>query len=426
MPLRKKRRDGSRPASNETSLEGLAAHYGARWSNGSGIDDRGAPVDALRAQAHRGFRLLRFSPALERRFRSHLRQTGRVSRLIMLMLGVPALASEPLVDRMWLAVPAPLMSLMMRLDWFVILPLLVISAVVVIWRNKSPLSDWMLIGALFGVAGSVLVQRVVGVRYGFNVPVEMASAPLLAVLTLGRIPFRRMLGVSVAFLLGLALVELRLTPAPPSSHFHLYTVIVLVAIGLCAGYSLEYFMRWSWLNSSLLRYMARYDGLTGLLNRPALEEKIEQAHEQACRHGRPYVVALIDIDRFGEYNDHYGHQAGDAVLRKVGGILSARTVQPADVCGRYGGEEFLVFWADASSETGRARAQDVRERIAAQGFRAAPDSEYAVVTASVGLCEVDPNVARGAVKQAIACADRMLYAAKADGRDCTRAMRFSE
>lgn len=80
--------------------------------------------------------------------------------------------------------------------------------------------------------------------------------------------------------------------------------------------------------------MARYDGLTGLLNRPALEERVEQAHNHACRSGGAYVVALIDIDRFGEYNDHYGHQAGDVVLRGVGRILSALTKRPADVCGR--------------------------------------------------------------------------------------------
>ncbi|MGB7758165.1 MAG: hypothetical protein WBL23_19090 [Salinisphaera sp.] len=240
------------PAPADTSLEDLASHYAARWQTDGTVGDRGAGVDALRSQAHRGFRLLRFDPELERRFRAHLRATGRISRLIMLMLGLPGLASEPLIDRLWLAVPASLMSLMATLDWLVILPLLVVTAVVVIWRNASPVSDWMLIGALLGVAGAVLAERVIGVRHGVHVPVEMASTPLLAVLTLGRIPFRRMLCVSVVFLLGLAVVELELSPLPPASHFHLYTVVVLLVVGLCTGYSLEYSMRWNWLNSAAL------------------------------------------------------------------------------------------------------------------------------------------------------------------------------
>lgn len=413
-----------RPVPADTSLEDLASHDSVRWRN-SGATEAEADVNALRAQAAGGFRLLRFDANLEPRFRSYLRETGRTSRLTMLMLAVPALAFEPLVDHLWLSVPPGLMSIMAGLDWLVMVPLLIVTTAIVVWRNASPASDWMLVTTLFGVAAAILAQRMAGVRYGFDVPVEMATAPLLAVLTLGRIPFRRMLGVTAVFLVGQAGLELMIRPPPPSSHFHLYAVLVLVVVGLCAGYSLEYFMRWSWLNSSLLRYMARYDGLTGLLNRPALEARVEQTHEAARREGCGYALALIDIDRFGEYNDHYGHQAGDAVLSEVGRLLSAESHAATDVCGRYGGEEFLVFWSDITLETARRRARALCERIASCDIASAPRSEYAMVTASVGLCYVAPYAAPEAVKEAIACADRMLYTAKTDGRHRTSVMCFA-
>ncbi|WP_423822092.1 GGDEF domain-containing protein [Salinisphaera sp. SPP-AMP-43] len=414
-----------RPVPADTSLEDLASHDSTRWRNNGATEASEVDVNALRTQAAGGFRLLRFDANLEGRFRSYLRETGRTSRLTMLMLAVPALAFEPLVDHLWLSVPPGLISIMAGLDWLVMMPLLVATTVIVVWRNTSSLSDWMLVITMFGIAGAISVQRMVGVRYGFDVPIEMATAPLLAVLTLGRIPFWRMLLVALVFLFGLTSLELTIRPPPPSSHFHLYTVLVLAIVGLCAGYSLEYFMRWSWLNSSLLRYMARYDGLTGLLNRPALEARIEQAHEAAQREGRGYALALIDIDRFGEYNDHYGHQAGDTVLSEVGRLLSAETRAATDVCGRYGGEEFLVLWSDTTLEAARRRAWTLCECIAGRDIASAPRSEHAMVTASVGLCYVAPETAPEAVKDAIACADRMLYTAKADGRHRTCAVCFA-
>lgn len=410
----------SKPVPTVTLLDDPTSYSVGCRQNGEPDSDGVSGCASFREQSERGFRSLSFESALERRFRAYLRTTARTSRLLMLMLGVPALAFEPLIDRLWLSMPTSLLSSMMLLDWLVILPALIITAGIVLWRNASPIADWGLIAALFSVGGCVLAQRVIGLQQGFDVPLEMACAPLLAVLTLGRIPFRRMLGVSGLFFVGLAAVELVFSPSPPSSHFHVYSVLVLLVIGLCAGYSLEYSMRWNWLNSSLLRYMARYDGLTGLLNRPTLEESVEQAHGRACRDGRTYALALVDVDRFGEYNDHYGHQAGDAVLGDIGRILAACARRPGDVCGRYGGEEFLILWADTTLEDAEGMARQLREHVAGRDYSSAPGSEHGVVTVSVGMCYVDPRAQLITIKHAIASADRMLYAAKSDGRDRTR------
>src|SRR5437762_12888854 len=94
-----------------------------------------------------------------------------------------------------------------------------------------------------------------------------------------------------------------------------------------------------------------HDGVTGLLNRAALEAHVRQLWQQAARDGLPVSVVLADIDHFKAYNDRYGHQAGDRCLRDVASAMrQAACRRPLDLVARYGGEELIAVLIGADRE----------------------------------------------------------------------------
>jgi len=157
--------------------------------------------------------------------------------------------------------------------------------------------------------------------------------------------------------------------------------------------------------------LAMTDGLTGLANHRALQEQLSHDLDQ-FRLGRmpAHSVVMIDVDHFKQFNDRFGHVAGDDVLRTVGQILEDCAPKTAKV-GRYGGEEFLVLLPNHARDEALACAEALRTAIEGFAWRLAP------VTASFGVATlIDPDMATGAYVQA---ADRALYAAKEQGRNRT-------
>jgi diguanylate cyclase (GGDEF)-like protein len=128
-------------------------------------------------------------------------------------------------------------------------------------------------------------------------------------------------------------------------------------IGGAGCYALEYANRVAFLERRRLAEVATHDGLTGLLNRAALEEQARTLWQQAQLARLPVSVLLIDIDHFKAYNDHYGHQAGDRCLRQVAaGIRAAVRRRPLDVVARYGGEELIALLIGADRAAAGAAA----------------------------------------------------------------------
>lgn len=164
-----------------------------------------------------------------------------------------------------------------------------------------------------------------------------------------------------------------------------------------------------------LRQLAETDGLTGLLNRRSLDERLESELARARRTGQPTSVIMIDIDRFKAYNDHYGHPAGDDVIRGVAGAIVSKARRPADMVARYGGEEICVILP----ETAEGGAHDLAEKMRAAVRELAivhQVSEKGVVTISVGVatCTVSDDQTWPDIVQR---ADQALYIAKQAGRD---------
>jgi len=159
-----------------------------------------------------------------------------------------------------------------------------------------------------------------------------------------------------------------------------------------------------------LREQATHDGLTGLLNRTSILEKLDDELARAARSGTPVSVLMIDLDRFKSVNDTQGHLAGDAVLREAASRLKS-TSRRYDSVGRYGGEEFLVVLPGCETAAAYAQAERLREAIASVPFRA--DSRPLAMSCSIGLaCSV--QCSPGSL---IREADDALYVAKAQGRN---------
>lgn len=203
-----------------------------------------------------------------------------------------------------------------------------------------------------------------------------------------------------------------------------------VAIALFGGYRLEHTARRQFLQGKLLalkqhelelanhqlQELVDQDGLTGIANRRHFDKQLVAEWSRARRGGYPISLLLIDLDYFKNYNDTYGHQAGDDCLIVVGSVLRAHTQRSGDVAARYGGEEFAMILpatdsADAE-EIGWRVVRDIASyRIPHRASRAAE-----VVTASVGVACVIPSPMQ-TPRELIALADEALYRAKGGGRN---------
>jgi two-component system, cell cycle response regulator len=163
-----------------------------------------------------------------------------------------------------------------------------------------------------------------------------------------------------------------------------------------------------------LEELALTDALTGLPNRRAIEEWAASQLSNATRHGFPFWIALADLDHFKQVNDTFGHDAGDAVLKRFSSILR-NSLRRGDLCGRLGGEEFLLVL----THTDRQSAFGVIERIRME-LSSAPVTFggcTVAVTASFGLAGLDGSQSPSTFSSLRELADTALYSAKRRGRN---------
>ena len=154
-----------------------------------------------------------------------------------------------------------------------------------------------------------------------------------------------------------------------------------------------------------LQRMSATDELTGLLNRRALTQKLNEEVERSARTGHMFALLMIDLDHFKKVNDEYGHQKGDEVLKGCADTLS-RTVRRTDLAARYGGEEFCIVLPETSPDGARRVAEQLTDAV-----RALPDP-YPTISVGVAYWR-----AHSSVDDIIRAADEALYEAKEAGRD---------
>ncbi|WP_225772263.1 diguanylate cyclase [Pseudomonas sp. Marseille-Q5115] len=154
------------------------------------------------------------------------------------------------------------------------------------------------------------------------------------------------------------------------------------------------------------------DPLTGLFNRRFMEETLERELARAKRGQVPLSLIMVDLDHFKRVNDHYGHAAGDAVLRATARLIS-QTLRLSDTACRYGGEELVLILPDCSSENAVKRARQLCDAIRAQAVT--ENGQTLFVTGSFGVSSTE--LAGSEARDLIRLADKALYQAKANGRD---------
>jgi len=163
--------------------------------------------------------------------------------------------------------------------------------------------------------------------------------------------------------------------------------------------------------------LALMDSLTSLSNRRRFEEFLSQEWRRAKRLRLPISLALLDIDFFKQFNDHYGHVAGDECLSKVGAKLKMFGQRPGDLVARYGGEEFSVIMGETDLEGAASLADSIRAAIFDLNIPHEFTGSETRLTISLGVAMAFPH--EGLLeKQLINAADEALYDAKASGRNC--------
>ncbi|WP_226976293.1 diguanylate cyclase [Vibrio fluvialis] len=171
--------------------------------------------------------------------------------------------------------------------------------------------------------------------------------------------------------------------------------------------------------SDLLRLLAYVDGLTGISSRRHFDQYIETQMGHAFRKQESLGVLLIDIDFFKQYNDRYGHIAGDDCLRQVAQSLKQSCLRSADMVARYGGEEFVLVLPDTDENGLEHIAQRIKQQLEQEAI-AHIGSPTSLLTVSAGGAVYQPGDQPGSTEAMLVLADTMLYKAKAEGRNQSR------
>ncbi len=194
----------------------------------------------------------------------------------------------------------------------------------------------------------------------------------------------------------------------PGLFFHKAKQSLIVAVAENLAISIANMQLRETLKAQTVR-----DPLTGLYNRRFLDETLEREASRALRREAPMAVVMIDIDHFKSYNDRFGHDAGDAVLRGVANSLTTR-VRKGDIVCRFGGEEFTVIMPEISLEKAVECAERLRGEVAACSFDHR-GTKLDSVTVSLGIAMFPDHSRR--VEAVVELADGALYRAKEEGRN---------
>lgn len=205
---------------------------------------------------------------------------------------------------------------------------------------------------------------------------------------------------------------------------------LLIAMGIYLGYQMEKSARIDYVKNKLLsldaqrltllseelHLLSTTDSLTGLANRRHFENCFDLEWRRAIRTQDSIALIMIDIDYFKKFNDHYGHQAGDECLRQVCPVFQSYAQRSGELVARYGGEEFVILLPRMTLAGAQHIAQGMCRKVSHLNIAHA-DSDKNNVTISIGVAAMVPTLSDDD-EILLRDADRALYQAKANGRDC--------
>ncbi|WP_224419454.1 MULTISPECIES: biofilm regulation diguanylate cyclase SiaD [Modicisalibacter] len=164
-------------------------------------------------------------------------------------------------------------------------------------------------------------------------------------------------------------------------------------------------------NNRELHTASTHDPLTGLANRRMLADRLKLAGQRSRREGLAFSVAMLDVDHFKHINDRHGHEVGDRILVEMASLMG-QTLRAGDLCGRWGGEEFLLLLNDCTLDQAQALVERLFSRL--RQLRVTAGDTQVTVTVSAGIAQFRPTENE---QDTVNRADRALLAAKRGGRD---------
>ncbi|GAB4302955.1 MAG: GGDEF domain-containing protein [Thiohalomonadaceae bacterium] len=324
-------------------------------------------------------------------------------RLFAVLFGLASPVWIP-VDR-WL-LPSEILDSMMALRVVAGLALLslgLLPARPTLWSARVRAALLVLITLLFYLT----VELLTGATYTTPSLIGYTALPLLLVAILALLPLTLIESVVLQLLVGTTVIATHMWLGELSDRGVLGLLwVLLLFIGfslLAQAFQLRLLL--------LIHRQATRDSLTGLFNRGALLRHAAVVLEDSKNNGAPYAVLMIDLDRFKQINDTYGHLGGDNVLRAVAGVL-AHEVMANRVPGRFGGEEFMLLMGNTTLAEAMQQAEQLRSAIAALVVET--DAGPLTVTTSIGVAEGQPGES---LEQVVRRADQALYTAKEKGRN---------
>ena len=171
--------------------------------------------------------------------------------------------------------------------------------------------------------------------------------------------------------------------------------------------------------NELLQHLSTIDGLTGVSNRRAFDERLKIEWNRGSRNSSSLSLVMLDIDYFKAYNDTYGHQGGDGCLKQVASVIQETLGRSTDLLCRYGGEEFCVILPETNEAGAKAVGEKIRNAIEALKIPHSGSKILPWVTISAGTATMIPSLYTSYM-DLISNADKAVYKAKFDGRNCVR------
>ncbi|AAN49727.1 diguanylate cyclase [Leptospira interrogans] len=165
--------------------------------------------------------------------------------------------------------------------------------------------------------------------------------------------------------------------------------------------------------------ISRTDSLTGLYNRRYFDEILSTEWKRCWRTEASIALIMLDIDHFKLYNDTYGHQGGDQCLKQVASAIRDCARRAGDVAARYGGEEFAIILPETTESNAVVVSRNILENIENLGIPHSASKTNSIVTVSIGMATLSPSP-ENSITELIERADKALYLAKEEGRNCLR------
>jgi diguanylate cyclase (GGDEF)-like protein len=365
-------------------------------------------------QLRAGFPWLTFAPGLEAEFRQmHLDENLHHIR-VNLGLAVVITLAYSAVEAMVLGPGLNRIPGMIHL--LVMIPTILIALGATFSENRQRVYPPVAVaaGVLLGV--SVVSIELIASLAGVSLLFPCLLLTIIFIYFMGGLIFYHALAANV--FVALVYIVAGTSVQVPTREFG-YDAITIVAVNIfCASvvYMHEKTARMRFLEAALLREMVARDGLTGIQNRRMFDQHIQRTWQQGVREKKRVAVLLIDIDCFKNYNDRYGHQAGDECLRAVAVSLNQCARRPLDFVARYGGEEFAMVLYEASREHVAEVLTRIQRSIAELNIPHEASIVAGRLTVSIGAAYVLPGENRthdGLVQ----LADEALYSAKEQGRN---------